>query len=395
MQAEILDWLNLLLRWAHIVIGIGWIGSSFYFVWLDGNLDKSPKPGVEGEIWMVHSGGFYRTEKILVAPTELPRHLHWFRWEAAFTWITGMILLVVVYYLGSTAFLIDPAIADLDRDTVASIMILGLVGAWLAYDLFWITPFAEKDGRAAGFVSCFAAIAIAWGLTQLLPGRAAFIHAGALFGTIMVANVWVRIIPAQRALVAASKTGAKPDPALAHRAKQRSMHNSYLTLPVIFIMISNHYPMIHGHPWNWALLLGLSLIGAGMRLWMIVFEKGRNLLWIPLAATLGVLVVAWYAANPPGAAAISAGPPVPFAEVQAVVTGRCQSCHSARPTDDTVQPRPGGVAFDTPAEIRLHSQRMRAQAVLTQVMPLANKTQMKPEERELLGRWIAQGAKVE
>ncbi len=145
-------------------------------VWLDGNLDKSPKAGIEGEIWMVHSGGFYRTEKIMVAPTELPRHLHWFRWEAALTWITGMILLVVVYYLGSTAFLIDPAIADLDRDTVASIMILGLVGAWVAYDLFWITPFAEKDTRAAGFVSFFAAIAIAWGLTQILPGRAAFIQ---------------------------------------------------------------------------------------------------------------------------------------------------------------------------------------------------------------------------
>lgn len=395
MQAEILDWLNLLVRWAHIVIGIGWIGSSFYFVWLDGNLEKSARPGIEGEIWMVHSGGFYRTEKILVAPTELPRHLHWFRWEAAFTWITGMILLVVVYYLGSTAFLIDPAIADLDRDTVASIMILGLVGAWLAYDLFWITPLAEKYGRAAGFVSFFAAIALAYGLTQLLPGRAAFIHVGALFGTVMVANVWVRIIPAQRALVAAAKTGGKPDPALAHRAKQRSMHNSYLTLPVIFIMISNHYPFIYGHPWNWALLLGLSLIGGGMRYWMIVFEKGRNPLWIPLAATLGVLVVAWYAANPPGAAAVAAGPPVPFAEVQAVVAARCLSCHSARPTDDTVQPRPGGVALDTPAEIRLQAQRMRAQAVLTQVMPLANKTQMKPEERELLGRWIAQGAKLE
>jgi uncharacterized membrane protein len=395
MQAEILDWLNLLVRWAHVIVGIAWIGSSFYFVWLDGNLEKSATPGIEGEIWMVHSGGFYRTEKIMVAPKELPRHLHWFRWEAALTWITGMTLLVVVYYLGSTAFLIDPAIADLDRDTVTSIMLVGLVVVWLAYDFFWITPFAKRGGLAPGLISFFAGIAMAYGLTQLLPGRAAFIHIGAMFGTIMVANVWVRIIPAQRALVASSKTGAKPDPALALRAKQRSMHNSYLTLPVVFIMISNHYPFIYGHPWNWALLLGISLIGAGMRYWMILFEKGRNLLWIPLASALGVLVVAWYAAHPPGATVIEAGPPVPFAEVQAVVAARCQACHSANPTDDTVQPRPGGVAFDTPAEIRLNAQRIRAQAVLTQAMPLANKTQMKAEERELLGRWIAQGAKLE
>lgn len=394
MQAEILDWLNLLVRWAHIIIGIGWIGSSFYFVWLDGNLEKSSKPGVEGEIWMVHSGGFYRTEKILVAPTEMPRHLHWFRWEAAFTWITGMILLVVVYYLGSAAFLIDPQVADLDRDTIASIMILGLVGIWLVYDLFWITPFAKKGGLAPGLISFLAGIAIAWGLTHLVSGRAAFIHTGAVFGTIMVANVWVRIIPAQRALIAASKTGGKPDPALAHRAKQRSMHNSYLTLPVIFIMISNHYPFIYAHPWNWALLLGVSVIGAGMRYWMIVYEKGQNPLWIPLAAALAIIPLAWYAANPPGAAAVTSGEPVAFAEVQAVVAARCLSCHSARPTDDTVQPRPGGVALDTPAEIRLHSQRMRAQAVLTRAMPLANKTGMKDEERDLLGRWIAQGAKV-
>lgn len=398
METQILDWLNLLLRWGHIVIAIGWIGSSFYFVWLDGNLDRPdpPRPGLEGEIWMVHSGGFYRTEKIMVAPAAMPRHLHWFRWEAAFTWITGILLLVVVYYLGSGAFLIDPAVADISRDTAATIGILTLVASWLAYDLFWITPFARRGGVAPQAVSLLAAVGVAYFLCQVLSGRAAFIHMGAVLGTVMVGNVWVRIIPAQRALVAAARSGGVPDPALAHRAKQRSMHNSYVTLPVIFMMISNHYPFTFGHPWNWLILVGLSVIGAGLRYWMIVFEKGRNPVWIPAGALALLLPIAWFAANPPGRGApAEAGPPVAFAEIEAVVTQRCQSCHSARPTDDTVQPRPGGVALDSPAEIRLHAQRMRAQAVLTHTMPLGNKTGMKAEERALLGRWIAQGARLD
>jgi uncharacterized membrane protein len=396
METQIFDWLNLVVRWAHILVGIGWIGSSFFFVWLDGNLEKPspPQPGLEGELWMVHSGGFYRTEKIMVAPGVMPRHLHWFRWEAAFTWISGMTLLLVVYYLGSSAFLIDPAVADLSRDAAAVIVILAFVGTWLAYDLFWITPFAERGGWLPQAISFLAAVGVACGFAQFLSGRAAYIHTGAVLGTIMVANVWVRIIPAQRALIAASKAGTKPDPALAHRAKQRSMHNSYMTLPVIFIMISSHYPFTYSHPWNWLILVGLSIVGAGMRYWMIVFEKGRNPVWIPIAAAAALLPIGWFAANPPGRAEASAGPPVAFAEVQAVVVSRCQACHSARPTDDTVQPKPGGVALDSPAEIRLYAQRMRAQAVLTRAMPLGNKTGMKDEERELLGRWIAQGAKV-
>lgn len=398
METQIVDWLNLLLRWAHVIAGIGWIGSSFYFVWLDGSFAKlaEPKKHVEGESWMVHGGSFYRTEKISFAPEIKPPHLHWFYWEAAFTWLTGVALLVVVYYLGSGSFLIDPAVMDIGRDEAASIGIATIVVAWLAYDAFWITPLAKRGGWLPQVISLVAVVGLAYGLCHVLSGRAAYIHIGAVLGTVMVGNVWVRIIPAQRGILAAMKAGKEPDMGPAFRARQRSLHNSYITLPVIFIMFSNHYPFTYAHPYNWLLLIGIAVVGAGLRHWMIQYERGRNLKWIPVGAALLILPIAWFAANPPGAQAITAeGEKVSFAEVQAVIAQRCQSCHALRPTDDTMQQAPQGVMFDRPDQIRLAAQRIRGQAVLTQAMPLGNKTEMKPEERVLLGRWIAQGAKID
>jgi uncharacterized membrane protein len=385
------DWANLLLRWIHLIAGIGWIGSSFYFIWLDRALTAPvrPRPGVEGELWMVHSGGFYQVEKRRIGPGELPAVLHWFKWEALLTWVSGIALLVLVYYLGG-AYLLDPSVSHIGRGAATGLGIGLLVSGWLVYDGLWRSPLADGPGiaTATSLVLLTAATIV---LCRLLSGRAAYMHVGALLGTVMVANVWLRILPAQRQMIAATAVGRQPDFTLGERAKRRSVHNSYMTFPVLFIMLSNHYPATYASPFNWLILLLLIVAGAAARHMMIADARAARWAAAPAVLALGAVVV--LSAPPSGRPAAASVAPR-FADVRAVIDRRCLPCHSAYPTDSVYgqAPPPAGVAFDTPEAVRRFADRIRARAVDTETMPLANQTGMTPEERELLGRWVAAGA---
>ncbi len=400
MNPEIHEWLSLALRWAHIVTAMAWIGASFYFMWLDSHLEppRHPKPGVEGDLWMVHSGGFYEVNKILVAPRDLPPHLHWFKWEAAFTWISGICLLAVVYYLGSSAFLIDPAVANIERHDALGIALILFIVGWFVYDGLYISPLA-KMGHLAAAIGFLLLCGVAYGLFHIFAARAAYIHVGALMGTIMVANVWVRIIPAQRALVAATKAGTRPDPTLGLRAKQRSVHNNYMTLPVIFVMMSSHYPETYGNKYGWAILIGMFVVGAVVRHWFNLRNAGRTHWWPVPVSVAGVLLIMYLTmpARPTmEAMAATAGPAghVPFGEVRAVFERRCVACHSRHPTDSDFVVPPKNIVFDSAAHIRGHAEDIMRTVVVAKIMPLGNVTGMTPAERALLGRWLAQGAPV-
>ena len=400
MEAIISEWLGLALRWAHIITGIAWIGSSFFFMWLDSHLTRpaTPRGRVEGELWMTHSGGFYLVEKMQVTPGEMPKTLHWFKWEAAFTWITGFALLAVVYYFGARVYLIDPAAADIGAGAAVAIGIGVLALAWVVYDLLWASPLATRNPALATAVSCILLVGLAFGLGEVFSGRGAYIHVGAALGTIMVANVWMRIIPAQRKLVEATQTGTEPDARYAESAKQRSVHNNYMTLPVIFIMIAGHYPATFGHAFGWLILLGLFVVGAAVRHWFNLRNAGRASLWPLPAAAAGFLLIAALATGLPPApddeSAFEAGS-VSFAEAQAVIAARCTNCHAARPRHESFDKPPEGVVFDTPEQIKRRAARILARAVVTKTMPLANEGEMTQEERDLLGRWIYDGARIE
>ena len=393
MLGHLGDWANLLLRWTHFIAGIAWIGSSFYFIWLDRALSAPtpPRPGVDGEVWMVHSGGFYQTEKRRPGPGEMPAVLHWFKWEALFTWITGIALLVLIYYL-SQAYLLDPAVSRIGRGTATAFGIALLIIGWVAYDLLWKSPLASsRNGAIATGISLVLLTVASVAACRLLSGRAAFMHVGALLGTVMVANVWMRILPAQQAMIDATKAGRPADFTMGERAKQRSVHNSYMTFPLLFIMLSNHYPATFSGPANWLVLLLLFVAGAAVRHAMI--GRGASARWalLPAAAALGVAI---FLTTPKRAATPSAtadGVP-PFAAVRGVVVQRCLPCHSHYPSDRTFGAAPAGVAFDTPESIAALAPRILVRAVETQTMPLGNKTGMTADERALLARWIANGA---
>ena len=294
------DWANLLLRWAHFIAGIAWIGSSFYFIWLDRALTKPehPKPGVEGDLWMVHSGGFYQVEKRRPGPGEVPSVLHWFKWEAMLTWITGIALLILVFYLGS-AYLLDPNVSRIGRGAATALGIGVIVLGWPIYDGLWRSPLTRRP-RVASAISLGLLTAVTVVMCQLLSGRAAFMHIGALLGTIMVANVWERILPAQQQMLDATRAGLPADFTLGERAKQRSVHNSYITFPLLFIMLSNHYPATYASPVNWLVLLLLFVAGAAVRHAMI--GRGRSARWALVPAAL-TLAAAMFLSTPRGAAA--------------------------------------------------------------------------------------------
>ena len=396
MDPFIGDWLNLVLRWAHVITGIAWIGSSFYFNWLDSRLEtpEEPREGVEGELWMVHSGGFYRVEKIDVAPAEIPRTLHWFKWEAGFTWITGFLLLGLIYYLGAEVYLVDRGVSGIGPGWAILLGLATLAISWLIYDLMWISPLARNEGAAA-VLSFVLLIALAYGLGEVLSARAAYLHVGAVMGTIMAANVWMRIIPAQTQLVKATQEGGQPDARLALAAKQRSVHNNYMTLPVLFVMLSGHYPGTYGHAWGWLILAVLFLAGAGVRHYFNLRNKGQTNRWIVPASVAAVIALMVATAPRPAPEATDLGEPVAFAAVRAVVDARCVSCHSATPRDENFDTAPNNVKFDTPQQIRALREKILVSAVDSETMPLGNITEMTDEERVLLGRWLRQGAAIE
>jgi len=381
------DWANLLLRWGHFIAGIAWIGSSFYFIWLDRALTKPAheKPGVEGDLWMVHSGGFYQVEKRRPGPGEVPPVLHWFKWEAMLTWISGIALLILVFYLGS-AYLLDPNVSAIGRGAATALGIGSIVLAWPIYDGLWRSPLARRPAIASA-ISLTLLTAITIVMCRLLSGRAAFMHIGALLGTIMVANVWERILPAQQQMLDATRAGRPADFTLGERAKQRSVHNSYITFPLLFIMLSNHFPATYAGTRNWLVLLLLFVAGAAVRHAMI--GRGARARWALLPAALA-LGGAMMVSTPRASARADSVPS--FGAVRLVIAQRCQPCHSQYQTDRTMGPAPGGVTFDTPESIVRLADRIRERAVETRTMPLGNKTGITEAERELLGRWTAAGA---
>jgi uncharacterized membrane protein len=395
MTAILLEWLNALIRWAHVMAGIAWIGTSFFFIWLEASLKKraGQNPGIAGETWMVHGGGFYLAEKYAVAPERMPDELHWFKYEAYFTWITGFLLLAVVYYFGADAFLIDKDKIPLDTAWAILLSAGSLVAGWFIYDGLCKSPIGQKTGPLA--VAVFAEIAaFTFFYHAVFSDRAAFLHVGALIGTMMSASVFFIIIPNQKIVVADLIAGRKPDPRLGKLAGQRSLHNNYLTLPVIFMMISNHYPILFGHPWSPLIALGIVVAGALIRHFFNVTNHGivttAALASIPAAIAV-LIVLIMLSGYRPGA--VSAGK-VSFADIQPIVAKHCLQCHSANPTNKDFPEAPKGVKFDTAEELRLHAHHIEQQAVLSTIMPLGNATGMTDEERLRLGAWIDAGARA-
>jgi len=387
------EWLELAVRWVHVIAGIAWIGTSFYFIRLNAVLAPAEPPaeGVEGEAWEVHGGGFYRVAKYRVAPGAMPRELHWFKWEAYATWLSGAALLVLVYYLAADAFLLDPAVSDIGPAAGIAIGTGSIVAAWLLYEALCRTALVERPALFAA-LGLALGTAAAWALAEGLSGRAAYMHVGAAVGTIMAANVFLVIIPAHRDLVAAVESGGRPDAARGRSAARRSLHNNYLTLPVVFVMISNHYPMTYSHPLGWAILGGLAAVGGFVRHYYNQRHAGRNRPWILAAAALALAGIAVLAtAGAPGPPEADADePPVAFADVRDVFAVRCAVCHSARPVHELFDAPPGGIALDTEEEIRARADRIYAVTIESRVMPLGNLTGMTEEERELVGRWARQ-----
>ena len=391
-----LSWLNLALRWGHVITGIAWIGTSFYFNWLNSRIAPPvgrAEPGVAGELWSVHGGGFYRVVKYAVAPPQLPTTLHWFKWEAYATWATGVSLLALIYYLQAGTYLLAPG----SHRAPAAVITMGvgtLIGAWLLYDMLCRSPLAKRPA-ALGVVGLGLVSLLAWGLTRVMSPRAAYLHVGAALGTIMAANVFRVIIPQQQHMVAAMAEGRAPDAIRGQQAALRSLHNNYFTLPVLFIMVSNHYPATYGSWLNWAILAGLSVVGALTRHWFNLRNQGRRAVWILPAATLGMVALA-FVTQPKRLPAPPAGATggVAFTDVRVVIARRCAACHSATPTLPGFAAAPAGVLLDTPDQIRSQAPRIEAVAVTTQTMPFGNVTGMTADERELLGRWIREGARL-
>ena len=392
MNPIIADWISLGLRWAHVMVGIMWIGTSFHFIWLDASLrrDKDTPASLAGSSWMVHGGGFYHAQKYLVAPAEMPADLHWFKYEAYFTWLTGFLLLAVIYYLGASDLLIDPRVMDLSPGAAIGLSLGGLALGWIVYDLLCRSPLGDKTGLLATLVFALA-VAAAYGFTHVFSGRAAFVHVGAFLGSIMAGNVFFIIIPNQKKTVAALLAGQAPDPALGKRAKQRSLHNNYLTLPVVLMMISNHYPMMFEHAQSWLIVAGILLFSGLLRLYANQKNAGKfganqkAILLYALMIGMGAIGFASYRPN----ADLDAVGPVTLADVQAIMAHRCLACHSATPTDTAYKSPPKGIAFDTADQIRRMAPQIERMVVLTEAMPLANKTGMLPEERLVIAKWLA------
>jgi uncharacterized membrane protein len=388
--------LDVVFRWAHLIAGIMWIGNSMLFNWLDRNLVKSASDAAlsQGRIFMVHSGAFYEVEKKLLAPGELPPQLHWFKWQNGITWMTGISLLIIVYYGNGAAFLVDPSVRELAPAVAISISVSSLFAAWLLYDVTWHT-LGERHGTLATVLSFIGLFGSAWAFTELFSGRAAYIQTGVLIGTMMTGNVWLRILPSQTQLIAATKSGEPQDPVLSQRAKQRSIHNNYLTFPLLFIMLSNHFPAAYGHHYSWLVLFAVMIGGAGVRHFMNVRYQGKVWLWPALAmgalAVTGLMVITRLHAP----AEFDVKGPVGFARAQEIIVKRCVPCHSAHPSDTLFPVPPNNIAFETAEQIAAMAPRIKERAVVSRTMPFLNRTQMTAQERAELGAWIAAGAKLQ
>ncbi|MGH8617994.1 MAG: urate hydroxylase PuuD [Burkholderiales bacterium] len=398
MEAYALDWLNLLVRWLHITAGVAWIGASLYFVMLDTSLRPPQNPedatrrGVSGELWAVHGGGFYQSQKFLTGPRGQPlsAHLHWSKWEAYTTWLSGMALLALVYWYGAQSFLIDRAVMELSVPAAIAISAGSLVAGWLVYDA--LCRLIRHELTLSLLVYALV-VAAAWGYSQVFGGRAAYIHVGALIGTIMVWNVFFQIIPGQKKMVAEVLAGQPVDPRPGIVGKQRSVHNTYLTLPVLFIMISSHYPMTFGHRHAWAVLAVLIMAGALIRQYFVLRHSGRNAVVLPaVAIALLAMLVVMLAPAPASDAGKVAAVRITYADVQPILAARCAVCHAEKPTFPGFPQPPAGLRLETAEQTQAAAEKIRLQAIATRVMPPGNLTQITDEERQRIGDWLAAGA---
>jgi len=397
MDIAIHEWISMLIRWLHITTAIAWIGASFYFIWLDLSLRRRDglPDGVDGEVWSVHGGGFYHAQKYMVAPKEMPGELHWFKYESYFTWLSGFGLLAVMYYWGAESYLIDPAKIALQPWQAISGSLLFLMGGWIIYDQLCKTPLGRNTSVLAVLVFVLV-VGSSYGLSAIFSDRAALLHVGAMIGTIMSGNVFFIIIPNQKIVVADLKAGRGPDPSLGAQAKQRSTHNNYLTLPVLLMMISNHYPLLMSPEKGWMIVALILLIGGSVRHYFNAAHAGgpgKRLLWQwPTAAGLMIVLILLVSARTDRRSVTAT--PVSETRAMAIIQTRCVTCHSDRPTDPDFEKAPGGLNFDDVAVVRKNSPRILAQSVLSKTMPLANRTGMTEDERDQLGQWIRSGMPV-
>lgn len=438
MEAHLLEWLNLSVRWVHMITGVAWIGASFYFVWLENNLNRAnPRDGLSGDLWAIHGGGIYHLEKYKLAPPKMPENLHWFKWEAYFTWMSGIALLCLVFYWNPSVYLLAPG-STLSGGEGIAIGVGSLIAGWFIYDVLCDSPLGKRPGLL-GLVLFVLIIAACYGFSQVFSGRGAYLHTGAIIGTIMVGNVFRIIMPAQRALVAAIEKNETPDPTLPAKGLLRSRHNNYFTLPVLFIMISNHFPSTYGSQYNWLILAGIAIAAVLVRHYFNTRHDSAKYAWTLPVGALAMICLAYVtgpkpmptaaeqaaakvqyqplpetalggktaaekaaeqAANPAPAATPAEAPATAtaaadsgnFDKIHSVIQERCTVCHSAKPTSPLFSAAPAGVMLDTPQQIQQLAPRIQAQAVASQIMPLGNITQMTQQERELIGAWIAKGA---
>jgi uncharacterized membrane protein len=390
MEAYLLDWANLLIRWLHLITGVAWIGASFYFVMLDSSLRKPVKAedserGVTGELWAVHGGGVYQSQKFLVGPLGEPlsEHLHWSKWEAYSTWLSGMGLLAIVYWIGAKTYLIDQQVMALTSFQAIGISIAFLVGGWLIYNAL-CRALRGKETLLTGIIFVLVIIA-SWGLFQMFSARAAFLHVGAMIGTIMVANVFFQIIPGQKKMVAEIKAGSEVDPMPGIIGKQRSVHNTYFTLPVLFIMISNHYPMTYSHEHGWLVLTFIMLAGVLIRQFFVLRHSGQVKWALPAIGIVLLLAMVWYLRPAP----VDASQSVTDQQMQTVVNARCTACHSVSPSQPGFAAAPLGLVLETSEQIKQNAVRI-ANTVQSRYMPIGNLTGMTDDERALVASWFAQ-----
>ncbi|MFL6547876.1 MAG: urate hydroxylase PuuD [Povalibacter sp.] len=401
MEAYLVDWLSLLGRWLHLIVGIAWIGASFYFVWLDNHLltpalKSSADAGVAGELWAVHGGGFYHSQKYRVAPATLPPTLHWFYWEAYSTWLSGFFLLSLLYYGQAEIYLIDPSVAALTKPIAIATGLGFLAGTWVIYDFLCRSSLGRNERALSVAIAGLLALE-AWALCHLFSGRGAFIQFGAALGTVMVANVFFVIIPGQRELVKAKQEHREPDPVHGVRGKQRSVHNTYFTLPVLFTMISHHYAMTYGATHNWLVLITMCIAGAAIRTWFVArhkaHERGGRTSPLPIAVGVSALAVVAFALAPAQSRSIAseASQSQSFDQIAVIFRERCQPCHSAAPTQPGFVTAPNGILLDSHEHIEARLTQTRQQ-LSNHTMPIGNLTGMTEEERAAVITWIDHGA---
>ena len=397
-----LDWLSLFVRWFHVIAGIAWIGASFYFIWLDNSLETPPdwkkQKGIKGDLWAVHGGGFYEVGKYAYGPEVMPKTLHWFKWEAYSTWLSGFALLIIVYYFAASAYLIDPSVMALSEGEAIARGLGLLAGGVLLYELACRSPLANYPKVFALALTALLVVA-SYLATHWFSGRGAYIHVGALIGSIMVANVWLNIMPAQRKMVDAVAAKQAVDPAWGAGAKLRSVHNNYLTLPILFIMISNHYPMTYQHPQNWLVLVAIMALSAWIRHFFNLRHVGKFSPAVLVSGMLGLLAVALWVSWPKPQPEMGEAPAASVSESQtaslsaldkqvlALVETHCVGCHATNPTDDIFKVAPLGVKLDSWADIERQGRQLVNRTTVTRDMPFLNKTKMTDEERAIIAAW--------